>query len=667
MSGAQTQHYKYKAFISYNHADYKFARYLHTKLENFKFSFDKKNYRDKPLHPIFIDNNELKAGAKLSEAIQTALAQSEFLIVICSENSTKSNWVRAEISHMRALHKDANIIAIIPNKGGDESHLLDLLGAEIERLAADFRPGKNRSLQLSKIAATLLNRDLDELYQREARRRNKQMLGFGISLSVIATLMSGLAANAYLSEKEAVRQRQKSEEVIAFMVDEFRDDLETLDKLELLSDLGAKAQDYFDDRDLDLLSDESILLQSRTLRQLSDVDEKRGNIGVAKKRIESAYAASTLMIDRQPNRLEALTEHAENSEYWGYIEYQLGHLETAKDLFETATTTYASALKLIPDDQEMTWKASISEQNIGIMLLQMGRSNEARPYLQNALRAIEYQYENRDLNEDELYEYANTYTWYIRTLPDNTPISFLYDTRQKQLQLFEDMREHGARSILNQSEKLNVERAVVILLLQSGRDDEALALMQSIQNEFTELLEHDSENVGWRRHLMRSKLTLGLLHHKYERINERNKQIDETIKLGLKPNGEKWGLTSDIDRRMNRLKAYRFYDDGKLEEALEVLNLAEKDIVDRWKGEYRPRVRYNLASLKSFKAELLKKTGRTSEANAYQAEVLDLLKNKDSYSVAEQNLKHAAYSDLGRIKKAADMRSKLEARGVAIR
>jgi len=614
MSGAQTQHYKYKAFISYNHADYKFARYLHTKLENFKFSFDKKNYRDKPLHPIFIDNNELKAGAKLSEAIQTALAQSEFLIVICSENSTKSNWVRAEISHMRALHKDANIIAIIPNKGGDESHLLDLLGAEIERLAADFRPGKNRSLQLSKIAATLLNRDLDELYQREARRRNKQMLGFGISLSVIATLMSGLAANAYLSEKEAVRQRQKSEEVIAFMVDEFRDDLETLDKLELLSDLGAKAQDYFDDRDLDLLSDESILLQSRTLRQLSDVDEKRGNIGVAKKRIESAYAASTLMIDRQPNRLEALTEHAENSEYWGYIEYQLGHLETAKDLFETATTTYASALKLIPDDQEMTWKASISEQNIGIMLLQMGRSNEARPYLQNALRAIEYQYENRDLNEDELYEYANTYTWYIRTLPDNTPISFLYDTRQKQLQLFEDMRD-----------------------------------------------------VGWRRHLMRSKLTLGLLHHKYERINERNKQIDETIKLGLKPNGEKWGLTSDIDRRMNRLKAYRFYDDGKLEEALEVLNLAEKDIVDRWKGEYRPRVRYNLASLKSFKAELLKKTGRTSEANAYQAEVLDLLKNKDSYSVAEQNLKHAAYSDLGRIKKAADMRSKLEARGVAIR
>jgi len=124
------------------------------------------------------------------------------------------------------------------------------------------------------------------------------MLGFGAALSVIATLMSGLAANAYLSEKEAVRQRQKSEEVIAFMVDEFRDDLEKLDKLELLSDVGAKAQDYFDDRDLELLSDESILLQSRTLRQLSDVDEKRGNIGVAKKRIESAYAASTLMIEK---------------------------------------------------------------------------------------------------------------------------------------------------------------------------------------------------------------------------------------------------------------------------------------------------------------------------------------------------------------------------------
>jgi len=117
---------------------------------------------------------------------------------------------------------------------------------------------------------------------------------------------------------------------------------------------------------------------------------------------------------------------------------------------------------------------------------------------------------------------------------------------------------------------------------------------------------------------------------------------------------------------MNRLKAYRFYDEGKLDKALEILNLAERDIVDRWKGEYRPRVRYNLASLKSFKAELLNKTGRTSEANGYQSEVLDLLKNKDSYSVAEQNLKYAAYSDLGEINKAADMRAKLEARGVAI-
>lgn len=260
----------------------------------------------------------------------------------------------------------------------------------------------------------------------------------------------------------------------------------------------------------------------------------------------------------------------------------------------------------------------------------------------------------------------NTYTWYLRTLPDDTPISFLYETRQKQLNLFEDMREKGARTIRNKSETLNVQRAVVILLLQSGRDDEAKALMHTIQEEFEELLKHDPENVGWRRHLMRSKLTLALQHHKYGRKNERNRLLDETKELAKKPNGELWGLTTDIDRRMNRLKAYRHFDDGKFDQAMNVLNLAEKDIVDRWKGEYNPRVKYTLSSLKNFKAQLLKKNGRVEEANAYHQEILDLLSGKDSYSVAEQTLQYEAHTELGQTDKALELEAKLKARGATL-
>lgn len=658
--------FRYKAFISYNHRDSKFAKKLHARLENFSFSSPQAKGDKNPLFPIFLDNSELKAGSNLSDAIQDAIASSEYLIVICSKNAAASHWVKAEISLMREINENPKIIGVIADKEGDETHLAALLGNDIEHLAADFRPGKNKHLQLSKIAATILNVELDELYQRESRRKNKQMMTLGGGLAIIATLMTGMAAHAYLSEKEAVRQRQQSEEVIAFMIDEFRGDLEKLDKLELLTDVGIKAEEYFNDRDLSLLSDNSVILQSRTLRQLGEVDEKRGKIGLAKQRIIGASAASELMIKRRPNSKDAISEHAENSDYWGYLEYQLGHLEKAQTLFETAKSLFETGAKNFPDDTDMAWKNMNADLNIGIMILQQGRAAEARPYIERTLLAVEARYEANELNEDQLYEYANMYTWYIRSLPDDTPLSFLFETRAKQLTLYEDMRASGARTISNQSEKLNVERAVVILLLYAGRDTEAEALMLNIQSEFSALLDHDPENVGWRRHLMRSKLTLGLLYDKKGQKNDRNRELEEALKLGEKPNGEKWGLTTDIDRRMNRLKAYRLFEEDSLDTAMQSLATDQKKITDYWKGNYNPRVRYNLASYKNFEAELLTKEGRTKEAKTAQRRVLELLSEKDSYTIAEQILRLKAFEDLEMVDEERLLRAKLENRGLVL-
>jgi len=158
--------FRYKAFISYNHRDLKFAKQLHRKLEAFSFRPSKQMGKsNKPLYPVFLDENELKAGSTLSEAIQDSIRESEYLIVICSANSVRSKWVKAELAFMKSLNREQDIIGVIPDKNGDETHL--------EHLAADFRSGKNKHLQLSKIAATMMGVELDEIYQRETRRKNK--------------------------------------------------------------------------------------------------------------------------------------------------------------------------------------------------------------------------------------------------------------------------------------------------------------------------------------------------------------------------------------------------------------------------------------------------------------------------------------------------------------
>lgn len=659
--------YRYKAFISYNHRDKKFAKYLYSKLENYSSQGSNPSESKKLLYPIFLDENELRAGSTLSDVIQDAIKSSEFLIVICSENSISSPWVKAELDLMKSMHVDPVIIGVIPNKFGDETHIDAIFGEGSEHLGADFRPGNNKYLQLSKIAATMSDVDLDALYKRQTRRKNKQMLFLGAGLTTIAMLMSGLAASAHLAEKEAVRQRQHSEEVIAFMIDEFRDDIESLDRLDMLDDIGQRAQAYFEDRKLNLLSDDSLLLQSRTLRQLSDVDEKRGNFAFARKRILSAYKASEYMITKDAKNLDAILEHAENTDFWVYLEYQNGDLGKAEALSHEALDLYDAGLRYFPENESLLWKRALAEQNIGVMRLQSGKANEAKPFFERTLSAIKALNEKRTLTEDELYEYVNIYTWYIRSLPDNTPLSFLYATRQEQISLFKQMHENGARSIRNQSETLNVERAIVGLLLDSGKEVEAERLMLSIQDNFEKLLEHDLENVGWRRHLMRSKLTLAKLRNKKGNINARNQLLQDVKTLQIKPDGELWLATTDIVLGMNLLEARKLYDAGSTDIAIAGLIQDEKDIRDYRKDKIRPRDKYNIASLNNLKAELLMREGRETEARKACDKVLELLSGKNSYNITEQKMQLTAYDILGKREQSERLRNRIEGRGVILR
>ena len=51
----------------------------------------------KPLGKCFRDEDELAASHSLPESIQTALAQSRWLVIICSPEALESTWIQREI------------------------------------------------------------------------------------------------------------------------------------------------------------------------------------------------------------------------------------------------------------------------------------------------------------------------------------------------------------------------------------------------------------------------------------------------------------------------------------------------------------------------------------------------------------------------------------------
>ena len=81
---------RYRAFLSYAHADASWARWLHYRLEH--FVIDKKLQGritllgpvPKELSPIFRDRDDFSGGQSLTDATIAALDQSAALIVLCS-------------------------------------------------------------------------------------------------------------------------------------------------------------------------------------------------------------------------------------------------------------------------------------------------------------------------------------------------------------------------------------------------------------------------------------------------------------------------------------------------------------------------------------------------------------------------------------------------------
>ncbi|KAA9152306.1 TIR domain-containing protein [Amycolatopsis acidicola] len=100
---------RYDAFISYSHAlDGVLAPALQTGLQRFA----KPWYRARALR-IFRDNTDLAAGPGLWSAIERALEQSSWLILLASPVAARSPWVDREVAWWRENRPDSRILVVL--------------------------------------------------------------------------------------------------------------------------------------------------------------------------------------------------------------------------------------------------------------------------------------------------------------------------------------------------------------------------------------------------------------------------------------------------------------------------------------------------------------------------------------------------------------------------
>jgi tetratricopeptide (TPR) repeat protein len=218
--------HRYKAFISYSHADARWAQWIHRALERYRVParlLAEHGLASNRLHPIFRDRDELSTSSSLSGVIQDALEASENLIVVCSPAAAKSRWVNEEIKAFKARGRGDRIFCLIVD--GDASTWLPPALVDDEPLGADARPQADGKQDAKlKIIAGLLGIPFGDLKDREQRRRARLFATAAAASIVLAGVMTALAISAVLAEREAERNRalaaqalEDSEAVAAFL------------------------------------------------------------------------------------------------------------------------------------------------------------------------------------------------------------------------------------------------------------------------------------------------------------------------------------------------------------------------------------------------------------------------------------------------------------------
>lgn len=215
---------KYWAFISYSSLDRSVAQWLHRRLEGYSIpkefrsiQFDDGTVLGPCLRPVFRDRDELSGSANLGPAISKALAQSRYLIVLCSPNSARSVWVNKEIEDFRAMKGSGSILALIlagvPNATSNPVLADELecfppaLRYPEEPLAGDLRKeGDGKERGFLKILSGVAQLDFDVLYRRHERAQRKKQITLATIATAVIVSLAGLSTFALRQKNEAQHQ-----------------------------------------------------------------------------------------------------------------------------------------------------------------------------------------------------------------------------------------------------------------------------------------------------------------------------------------------------------------------------------------------------------------------------------------------------------------------------
>lgn len=506
---------RFRAFLSYSHADAEWARWLLRRLETYRVPSRLVGTRGAygeigaRLGTFFRDRDELPSSGDLGATIRDALGESAALIVVCSPAAAQSRWVNAEVEAFRASGRGDRVLCFVvagdPGSADPAQQCFPpaLLSAasddtSIEPLAADARrEGDGRERAFLKLVAGLLGVGYDTLARREAQRRQRKWVMVAAASLAGMAIALGLAATAWVARNDAQRRQAQAEDILGFMLGDLRKKLDTVGRLDLMRAVDDKATTYFATLDPRDLSDRALEEQARALTGIGQVRLNEGKHDAAMAAFREAHARSTALHQRAPDNGQRLFDLAQ-AEFWiGFVALEQGRYDEAGVWLRKYRD---SAIRLAAmDRRNFDWQREVAygHHNLAVLDERLGRYPQADRALREELALYRTWTPQRPQDTALRFEAANVASW-LGTLSARQ--GKLADAEAFFTEQLAGMQRNLAAEPANakwQDLRINALYLLVEAQVQRGRRREALANILAATTSADALARQDPANNLW--------------------------------------------------------------------------------------------------------------------------------------------------------------------------
>jgi tetratricopeptide (TPR) repeat protein len=390
--------YRYKAFISYSHADEAWARWLHRSIEAYRIPRKlvgvKTALGEVParIKPVFRDRDELSTSTDLGSTVKQVLSDSENLIVICSPAAAKSLWVKQEIREFVRLGRRDRIFCVIvegeASSSGSISEVFPDAIAEAgmqEPLAADIRKWSDgKQLARLKLIAGMLGLPLDQLRRRDLQKRRK----FQALMLLAAAAVTTIIIIAISARMAAEQRRDSGELLVGYKLNELRtmlgeagepqnlDRLKQWDKAELAALINAAESQNSG------LSEAALQLREEGIELWNG-----GDMITSMEKFRASWALFAEEYRRDRDNQAAFFELGQ-AEYWiGQVHNDRGEFRQAQTAFLSYAEITRQLILMQPKNAEWVLEMAYALTNLGRVQIAREGINPERTlqYMQSAL------------------------------------------------------------------------------------------------------------------------------------------------------------------------------------------------------------------------------------------------------------------------------------------